>query len=129
MRRIAADAVILRKGSILLVKRKNAPFRGMLALPGGMLGQGETLEECVVRETREETGLLVRPTRLIGIYSSPKRDPRGTVSAVFACTVAGGRLKAGSDASSVQWVRLRQLPRLAFDHSKIVMEALKRGKQ
>lgn len=129
MRRIAADAVIVQKGSILLVRRKNAPFKGRLALPGGMLAEGEALEQCVVREVREETGLKVKPIRLVGVYSSPKRDPRGTVSVVFRCRVTGGRLAAGSDASSAQWVPLCRLPALAFDHTKIVRDSLKRGKQ
>ncbi|MEM0437665.1 MAG: NUDIX hydrolase [Candidatus Micrarchaeia archaeon] len=126
MRRIAADAVVIHKGKVLLIRRRNPPFKGMLALPGGMLEDNETLEQCAVREAREEAGAVVRPLRLVGVYSHPKRDPRGTVSVAFRCKFTGGTLSAGSDAASVQWVPVNRLPKLAFDHNNIIRDSLAR---
>jgi len=74
---LAADAVILCGGRIVLIRRSNPPFQGCYALPGGFVEVGETVEAAAVREAREETGLDVELLGLVGIYSDPARDPRG----------------------------------------------------
>ena len=120
------DAVILDEGTIVLVKRANPPFKGMWALPGGFVECGETVEEAVVREANEETGLSVEIVRLLGVYSDPERDPRGpTVGTVFICRRIGGVLKADTDAKEVKEFSLKDLPPLAFDHERIVSDAIK----
>ncbi len=122
---LTVDAVIIEDDRIVLVKRKNPPFKGMWALPGGFVDYGEVVEDAVQREAREETGLDVEVSRLSGVYSNPRRDPRGhTVSIVFVCRRVGGVLKASSDAADVGWFPLDDLPDLAFDHRTIIDEAI-----
>lgn len=121
---LAVDAVIfLEEGSIVLIRRRNPPFQGWWALPGGLCEQGETVEKALQREVEEETGLVVEPVQLIGVFSEPDRDPRGhTVSIAFLAKPTGGRLRAGSDAANVQ--AFQQAPqKLAFDHKRILSVA------
>jgi len=110
---------------ILLIRRKNPPFEGMYALPGGFVDYGERMEEAVVRELEEETGLRTRVTGLVGVYSDPDRDPRGhTVSPAYLLETVGGELRAGDDAAEAVFFPADDLPELAFDHSLIVKDAL-----
>ena len=120
MRPFACDAVIVKERSILLIQRKNEPYGGKWALPGGYVDDGETAEECCAREALEETGLQVKVGKLIGVFSRPDRDPRGTISAAYLCEVVGGELKGGSDAEEAKWFPLDELPTLAFDHKGII---------
>lgn len=123
---IAVDVVIElldRPGRpIVLIERKWPPAGH--ALPGGFMDIGETVEETARREAREETGLDVRLTRLLGVYSDPARDPRGhTVSIVFVGT-ATGVPRAGDDAGSVLIADPADPPALAFDHGRILADYL-----
>jgi len=110
---------------IVLIARKNPPVG--LALPGGFVDVGERVEDALVREMREETGLDVQIVRLLGIFSDPKRDPRfHTASAVFvAC--AKGEPKAGDDAKEAYVYALDAIPfeKLVFDHADILRTYLK----
>jgi len=121
---LAVDAVILFAGGIVLIKRDNPPFAGCYALPGGFVEVGETVEAAVVREAREETGLAIDLLGLVGIYSNPARDPRGHVVSAAFLAQGKGELMAGSDARSAQVFPLKGLPPLAFDHDKIISDAL-----
>ncbi|MEW5996098.1 MAG: NUDIX hydrolase [Candidatus Micrarchaeota archaeon] len=125
MRPFVTDAVIVKEGKIVLIRRNKEPFKGMWALPGGFAEENETAEECCEREAREETGLRVRVGKLIGVFSDPERDPRGTVAAAYLCEVVGGELKGGTDAKEARWFSPEELPELAFDHEKIIGEAKK----
>lgn len=121
---LAVDAVIYMKDtSIVLVRRRHPPFQGYWALPGGLSEQGETVEQALCREVEEETGLLVEPVQLIGVFSEPDRDPRGhTVSVAFLAKPTGGQLRAGSDAAHVE--TFQQVPQnMAFDHRQILAVA------
>ena len=123
---LTVDAVVPRGGSLLLVKRGRYPFEGMHALPGGFVEADETVEEAVVRETLEETGLRTKAVRLLGVYSDPGRDPRGhTASVVFELAITGGRLHGGDDAADAGFFEAGRLPPLAFDHQKIVSDFLR----
>ena len=122
MRPFACDAVIVKERSILLIQRKNEPFKGKWALPGGYIDENETAEQCCAREALEETGLEIEVKQLIGVFSRPGRDPRGTVAAAYLCGVTGGQLKGGSDANEAKWFPLGELPALAFDHKEIIKE-------
>ncbi len=123
---LTVDAVIVHNNGIVLIKRRNEPFKGHYALPGGFVEYGETVEEALVREAKEETGLEVKPVKLVGVYSGPDRDPRGhTVTVAFLC-IGEGELKAGDDAREVfvfPWKEAMRLP-LAFDHREILKDAL-----
>ena len=121
---LAVDAVIvLENQAVVLVRRRNPPFEGCWALPGGLCEVGETVEQAVRREAEEETGLRVEIDRLIGVFSDPKRDPRGhTVSIAFLTHVVGGQLRAGSDAAQVQTFKAPP-EELAFDHRRILAVA------
>ncbi len=119
MRPAAADALIIEGGKVVLMKREFEPFKGKWAIPGGFLENGESLEECSVREAKEETGLEVEIEGLLGVFSKPERDPRGTVGIVFLCRRVGGELE-GSEEGEAALFPLDELPELAFDHSEIL---------
>jgi 8-oxo-dGTP diphosphatase len=120
---VAVDAAIVDGGRIVLIRRGNEPFRGMWALPGGFMEVGETAEAACVREASEETGLRVEVVRLVGVYSDPGRDPRGhTVGVTFLCRMLGGVIRGADDAAEAGWYGFDALPRLAFDHGRIVAD-------
>jgi len=121
--KVAVDAAIVEAGKIVLIKRVNPPYRDCWALPGGFVDVGETVEAACVREAREETSLQVEVVRLVGVYSDPKRDPRGhTVGVVFLCLKKGGKLSGADDAKEAKWFSLEKLPKLAFDHDLVVAD-------
>ena len=114
--------------SILLIQRGGEPFAGCWALPGGFLEEDETLEACAARELKEETGLEVGPLSLFGTYSAPGRDPRGrTVTVAYWTRTedSSGEAIAGDDAAECRWFALDRLPKLAFDHDRIIADAVK----
>jgi 8-oxo-dGTP diphosphatase len=124
---ITADGILLKDNQILLVQRKNEPFKGKWALPGGFVEYEEKTEDTVVREVFEETGLKTKIRELAGVYSDPKRDPRGhTITVVYVLERSGGKLKAGDDASDVKFFKVNKLPVLSFDHNVIINEAIQR---
>jgi 8-oxo-dGTP diphosphatase len=126
MRQIAADALIVKEGRILLVKRDTEPFKGFWALPGGRLEGDETLEECCIREAKEESGLEVEIVRLLGIYSDPARDPRKIIAVAYLCRPKGGKeFPQLGEISEVKWFSLDALPKLASDHKEMIENALK----
>ena len=123
--RITVDGVVVRDGKILLIKRGNPPYKGCWALPGGFVEYGETTENAVVREVEEETGLICRIVKIVGVYSAPDRDPRGhTISVAYLMKVEEGTVQAGDDASTAFWWDIHGLPDIAFDHQKIIRDAL-----
>ncbi len=122
---LTVDGIIFRDNTILLIKRKNNPFKGKWALPGGFVEYGETTEKAVIREIFEETGLNTKIKSLLGVYSDPNRDPRGhTVSVVYILEMLDGTLKGGDDASEAKFFQENQLPELSFDHEKIIKDYL-----
>jgi 8-oxo-dGTP diphosphatase len=120
---LTVDTVIIYKGKLVLIKRKNPPFQGHFALPGGFVEIGETVETAAVREAKEETGLEVEIIKLLGVYSEPSRDPRGHTVSVCFLVIGNGNLKAGSDASDTGLFGINEIPELAFDHKKIIENA------
>lgn len=124
---LATDAIILFRGGIVLIKRHNQPYQGCYALPRGFVEVGETVEDAVKREAQEETGLDLTLRDLVGVYSDPGRDPRGHVVSVAYLAEGHGDLASGSDASSAEIFPLHSLPPLAFDHEKIIGDALRKA--
>jgi len=126
---LTIDAVVIKNKKILLMKRKNEPFKDYWAIPGGFVERGETLRKAVKREALEETGLKVSPKKIIGFYDNPKRDSRGHVIALaFLCMPKGGKLKPQpEEVSDVRFFPVKEIRKLkiAFDHRKIIRDALK----
>ncbi|OIP97791.1 hypothetical protein AUK40_02530 [Candidatus Wirthbacteria bacterium CG2_30_54_11] len=115
------DAVVVREGSVLLIKRKAEPYAGCWALPGGYMEYGETAEQASLRELKEETGLTASSGSLIGVFSDPDRHPQQRIGIAFAVKEWTGTLCAGDDAGEARWFPLSALPgQLAFDHSDIL---------
>jgi len=135
---LTSDLVILTIRSwqlnVLLVRRGTKPFRGMLALPGGFVRPGESLEDTAHRELVEETGLIgsTLPLRQLATYSTPNRDPRGRVvtTAFLAVAPELPEPTAGTDAHSADWVEVEPTlqDRLAFDHARVLDDALVRAR-
>jgi len=125
--KLTVDGVILENGEILLIKRAREPFKGKWALPGGFVEYNEKVEDAVIREIREETGVNAEIKELVGVYSDPKRDPRGhTISIVFLLDIISGEIKYGDDACNAKFFNLKELPELSFDHDKIISDVKRR---
>jgi O-acetyl-ADP-ribose deacetylase (regulator of RNase III)/ADP-ribose pyrophosphatase YjhB (NUDIX family) len=119
---ITVDAIIEINEGIVIIERSNPPFGW--ALPGGFVDYGESLEEAVVREAREETGLDVSGVKQFHVYSAFGRDPRfHTIGAVFIAK-AQGKPKAGDDAKDLRVIKLGEIDSIgfAFDHRTIIQD-------
>jgi len=128
---LTVDCVVFDPGGrLLLIRRRNPPFRGQYALPGGYVEYGETTESAASRELAEETGLVAVNLSLVGVYSDPHRDPRGhLVSIAYWIDVASHDPHAGDDAADVEFVANWEDLDLAFDHRKIVDDAVRKGRK
>jgi len=120
---LAADALIelidIPDRPIVLIERKNPPYGW--AIPGGFVDVGETVETTAVREAHEEVSLRVTLVALLGIYSRPRRDPRGHTVTVVYVAQARGKPVAADDAKAVGVFHLDDLPSpLAFDHTMVL---------
>lgn len=106
-----------------MIRRDRPPYEGCYALPGGFVEPGESVEEAVCREAKEETGLELELLGLVGVYSQPDRDPRGHVVSLCYLARGGGELRSGSDARSAEVFEIDELPSLAFDHDQMMHDA------
>jgi O-acetyl-ADP-ribose deacetylase (regulator of RNase III)/ADP-ribose pyrophosphatase YjhB (NUDIX family) len=121
---VTVDAIIEAKGGIVIIERSNPPFGW--ALPGGFVDYGESVEDAVTREAKEETGLDITDLKQMHTYSAFGRDPRfHTVTTVFTAK-ATGTPKAGDDAANLRVIQPDQLDSLkfAFDHKDIIKDYL-----
>jgi 8-oxo-dGTP diphosphatase len=122
--KLMVDVVIPSEKGVVLVRRGSDPYEGQWALPGGFVEVGETVRQAAAREAAEETGLAVETSRLVGVYSEPDRDPRGhNVSVAFLARVLSGQMQAASDAAEVDVLDPASVE-LAFDHARIISDAL-----
>lgn len=125
---VTADTIILNLHNniwhILLIQRKNAPYKGCWALPGGFMEIDETIEQTAQRELEEETGLSKITLHQMHTYSALYRDPRGRTLTIVFWGICSDKstLRAASDAETVQWFPYDNLPELAFDHDQIIRE-------
>lgn len=111
---------------VLLIRRKNPPFQGCWALPGGFLDMDEELADAAVRELKEETGVAPSAMRQLSTYGKIGRDPRGrTISVAFVAAISPkSEPRAASDAASLAWYDPKNTPDMAFDHDEILRDAV-----
>ena len=124
---VTADAI-----KLLLIKRGHEPFTGKWAFPGGFIGMDEELDDAVVRELQEETGLTGVRLEQMHTFGKPGRDPRGRqITVVYMGIINQGldRIKAGDDAELAQWFDINALPSdMSFDHDIVAQFAIDRLK-
>ena len=130
---IAVDVVLftIQAGTlkVLLVKRQQPPYRGAWALPGGLVGAEESVDQAVLRELQEETSIDNVYLEQLYTFGEPNRDPRGRVITVAYYALVNWQqfqLKARHRVSQANWFPIKRLPPLAFDHRRIVEYALER---
>ena len=130
---VTADCVVIGRAAdssryVLLIRRGNEPYKGCWALPGGFMNMDETLEQCALRELKEETGLTPSgDITELKSFSTVDRDPRGrTITVAHLIEMPLTEVKGADDAAEAQWFPLNELPPLAFDHDEIIKEALAR---
>ena len=132
---LAVDAIVFgyskeQSVSILLIKRKYPPFKGDWAIPGGFVLDSESLEEAVERELLEETGIKINYLEQLYTFGKPNRDPRQRIVSVayfgLVKSTQFEKLNASTDAEEAQWFNIKNLPKLAFDHTNILTIAIER---
>ncbi len=125
---VTVDAVVFRvnsrKTGVLLIRRGNEPYKGKWALPGGFIDIDEELEDAVVRELEEETGLTGVALEQMHTFGRCGRDPRGRQISVAFLGIAPARtkqIKSGDDAAAAKWFDITKLPdNMAFDHDEVI---------
>ena len=136
---VAVDAIVFgffkNKAKLLLVQRKNEPFKGKWAIPGGFLEIDEELKDAAARELTEETGLVNVALEQMHTFGNVGRDPRGRLITIAFMGIAPKgqtRIKAGDDAAKARWFDIEKLPAdMAFDHNEVAgfaIEKLRRKK-
>ena len=124
---VGVGAIIIEGPRVVLVKRAHPPLQAEWSIPGGALEVGELVREAAVREAREETGLVVEPVELLGVYDRVLRNPEQRVQyhyvlVDFLCRRVAGELAAASDAAEVRWFTREELPglKLAEDTMDVI---------
>src|SRR5437867_6720464 len=130
---IGVGAIIVEDGRVLLVKRGHEPLTGEWSIPGGVLELGETVRQGVAREALEETGLIVEPLELLGVFDRVVRlDERTLYHYVlidFLCQRVSGELCAAGDADEARWFSAEELAKLplAKDTAEVIQSALSKA--
>ncbi len=128
---VTVDTIVFKnieiKTEILLIKRKNDPFKNHWAIPGGFVDENEDLKAAAERELREETGLQNIELHQLAAIGTPGRDPRGHIVSICYWGICRKDCRAigADDATEAQWFPTDSLPKLAFDHADIIAQALK----
>ncbi len=130
---VGVGAVIIEDARVLLVKRAHPPLQAEWSIPGGVLEVGELVREAAIREAREETGLIVEPGKLLGVYDRILRNVEQRVQyhyvlIDFLCRRVAGDLAAASDADEVRWFAREELPalKLAEDTFDVIRKGFAR---
>ena len=126
-------AVVVHDGRVLLIRRGKEPMRGRWLVPGGTVEWGETLQEALVREVEEETGLVVRPREMLAVLDRIHPSPADAAGGVeyhfvivdYLCDCVSGTLRAGTDAAEAAWVAVPDLP--AYDVPAEALEVIAQG--
>lgn len=117
--------------NFILIKRKNDPYKGCWALPGGFVDYGETVESAAIREAKEETSIDVELKDLVNVYSNPDRDPRRhTITIAYTAKGDFSTRKADDDAADIDIFSPEELDEIniAFDHEQIIKDCLNKAK-
>jgi len=127
---MGVGSIIIENDRVVLVKRAHPPIQGQWSIPGGVLEVGELIREAAVREAQEETGLIVEPCELLGVFDRVLRDPDDRVQyhyvlIDFLCRRIGGELLAASDAAEVRWFTRVELPSLNL--AEDTLEVIEKG--
>ncbi len=127
---VGVGSIIIEGDRVVLVKRAHPPIQGQWSIPGGVLEVGEMVREAAIREAREETGLIVEPGELLGVFDRILRDAEKRVQyhyvlIDFLCRPTGGELSAASDAAEVRWFTLKELP--ALNLAQDTFEVIQKG--
>jgi ADP-ribose pyrophosphatase YjhB (NUDIX family) len=130
---VGVGSIIIEDSRVLLVKRAHPPIQGQWSIPGGVLEVGEMVRDAAIREAREETGLVIEPGELLGVFDRILRDSEQRVQyhyvlIDFLCRPVGGELRAASDAEEVRWFTLEELPalNLAPDTREVIRTAFEK---
>ena len=123
---VAVGAVVFSENKILLVKRSNHPAKGMWAVPGGKIQAGETMQQALVREIKEETGLDIRVGEIVFVFDVIRHDEQKELSfhyviIDFFCDLLGGELKAGDDAREVRWISREDLKTIHVNEKTLTL--------
>ena len=129
---VGVGAIIIEDSRVLLVKRAHPPLQARWSIPGGVLEIGERVREAAIREAREETGLIVEPAELLGVYDRVLRHADGRVQyhyvlIDFLCRLTGGELRAASDAAEVRWFTPEELPALHL--AEDTQDVIRKGRE
>lgn len=127
---VGVGSIIIENDRVVLVKRAHPPIQGQWSIPGGVLEVGEMVREAAIREAREETGLIVEPGELLGVFDRILRDAEKRVQyhyvlIDFLCRRVGGELVAASDAAEVRWFTREELP--ALNLAEDTLEVIHQG--
>jgi 8-oxo-dGTP diphosphatase len=127
---IGVGSIIIEGDRVVLVKRAHPPIQGQWSIPGGVLEVGELVRDAAIREAREETGLIVEPGELLGVFDRVLRDAEKRVQyhyvlIDFLCRPVGGEFLAASDAAEVRWFTREELP--AMNLAKDTQEVIEKG--
>ena len=129
---MGVGAVLVHEGSVLLSRRGREPLRGRWVVPGGTVEVGETLQDALVRESVEETGLVVRPREVVAVFDRIERDGEGVryhyVIIDYLCDYVSGTPRAASDAAVVAFVSPDELPAYQLPEKalEVVLDAFRR---
>ena len=124
--KVAAVTIISREGKVLLIRRAGYPGYGLWSVPGGYVDRGEVVEEAAAREIEEETGLLVKTDRLVGVFSASGRP---VIVVAFGGVECGGKLEPGPEALELGFFGLDELPPLAFEGDTEILKRWANGGQ
>lgn len=126
---VGVGAVVIHEGKVLLIRRGKEPLKGSWIVPGGTVELGETLEQALVREIEEETGLAVEPRGLLAVFDRIQREDGRVryhyVIVDYLCAYLGGELRAGSDAEAAAFVAPEELP--SYDLPPKALEVIRDG--
>lgn len=127
---VGIGSIIIEGDRVVLVKRAHPPIQGQWSIPGGVLEVGELVREAAIREAREETGLIVEPGELLGVFDRILRDSEKRVQyhyvlIDFLCKRVSGDLLAASDAAEVRWFTPDELP--ALNLAEDTLEVIQKG--
>ncbi len=127
---VGVGAIIIENSRVVLVKRAHPPLQAQWSIPGGVLEIGELVRDAAIREAREETGLIVEPGELLGVFDRVLRDPTGRVQyhyvlVDFLCRRVSGELHAADDAADVRWFTREELP--ALNLAEDTLDVIRKG--